>query len=231
MSFEASLLSQLDRATEAVSDLIAKDGLALLKKTLDSSGFVKSPYLKDYEVFATVNRRGITFEILVSLEAVDIDPKTLEESADRSIQAYEDASERIYHILSRGGFDRVARMKDNRRAAPSALNRPKRTKNNLHQWGPKSSGYGPRSAFKTSQTRRLEHKLAMSAPRDMHIDRQGRLSVRFERQTRTTKSGEIHFPQGKFQGIVKKFMDELKQLILSRFSPELEKVLRVYLEQ
>lgn len=222
-----SLMAQLEKATESVKDVIAKDCLVALKKVLDEAGFTKSSYLKDYEVLAHVAKDGIVYEILLKLESVDIDPKQLEEAAKKATDSFEDASERVYQIISRGGFNRVARMKDNRRAIPSALNRPKRTKSNLKQWG--SHGY-VRSAFKGPEKRKIEHKLAMTAPRDMNINREGRLSVQFARQTRTTKSGEIHFPQGKFQGIVKKFMDELKQVVLNRFAPELEKIMQHYVQ-
>lgn len=222
-----SLVAQLERATEAVKDVIARDGLIALKKVLDEAGFVKSSYLKDYDVLAHVTKDEIVYEILLKLESVDIDPKVLEEAAKKATDSWEDASERVYQIVSRGGFNRVARMKDNRRPIPSALNRPRRTKSNLKQWG--SQGY-VRSAFKGSDQRKTDHKLALSAPRDMNINREGRLSVQFARQTRTTKSGEMHFPQGKFQGIVKKFMDELRKVVLSQFAPELEKIMQHYMQ-
>ena len=223
-----SLTAQLQRAVEAVADTIAKDGLMALKRVLDGAGFAKSPYLKDYQTYAHVTADGIVFEILLNLEAVDIDKKVLQEAAQKATEAFENASERTYQVISRGGFNRVARMKDNRRSIPNALNRPKRTKSNLKQWG--DQGY-VRNRFKDSGQRKTDHKLALSAPRDMNINREGRLSVSFQRQTKTTKSGEIHFPQGKFQGLVKKFMDELKQVVLSSFIPELEKIMRNYVSE
>lgn len=223
-----SLTAQLQRAVEAVTDTIAKDGLLVLKRVLDNAGFAHSPYLKDYQVYAHVAADGIVFEILLNVEAFDIDKKLLQKDSQKAIEAFEDASERTYHIISRGGFARVARMKDNRRAIPSALNRPNRTKSNLKQWG--DQGF-VRNRFKDSGQRKTDHRLALSAPRDMSVSREGRLSVSFQRQTRTTKSGEIHFPQGKFQGLVKKFMDELKQLVLSNFVPELEKIMQKYVSE
>jgi hypothetical protein len=99
----------------------------------------------------------------------------------------------------------------------------------LRQWGPNSSKYGPRNAFKGPEERKMNHRLAMSAPRDMNINREGRLSVTFERQTRVAKSGDIHFPQGKFQGIMKRFMDELRQVVLEKFAPQIEKILKNYI--
>jgi hypothetical protein len=227
--FATSLVVQLQRAVEAVTDEVAKDGLTALKRVLDEAGFSKSSYLKDYEVFAHVGSGGITFEILLRLESVDIDSKKVEEAAAKATEAFEQASDRTYQVISRGGFNRVARVRDIRRPVPSALNRPKRTKTNLKQWGPSSSKYGPRDAFKGPNERKTDHKLAMSMPRDMNINREGRLSVSFQRQTRTTKSGDIHFPQGKFQGLVKKFVNELKTVVLENFAPELEKILKNYL--
>jgi hypothetical protein len=228
-SIATSLVAQLERATEAVKDEIAKDGLMALKKVLDEAGFPQKPMLKDYEVFSHVGAEGIVFEILLQLEAVDIDVKKLEESAARAAEAYEEAADRTYQVIARGGFNRVARMKDKRRPVPSALNRPNRTRSNLRQWGPNSSKYGPRNAFKGPEERKMNHRLAMSAPRDMNINREGRLSVTFERQTRVAKSGDIHFPQGKFQGIMKRFMDELRQVVLEKFAPQIEKILKNYI--
>jgi hypothetical protein len=227
--YATSLVAQLERATEAVKDEIAKDGLMALKRVLDEAGLPRKPLLKDYEVYSHVGAEGIIFEILLQLHAVDVDVKKVEEAAARAAQGFEDAADRTYQVIARGGFNRVARMKDKRRPIPSAINRPKRTNNNLRQWGPNSSKYGPRSAFKGPNERKTDHALSMSAPRDMHVNREGRLSVTFERQTRVTKSGDIHFPQGKFQGIMKKFMDELRQVVSEKFAPEIEKILKNYI--
>ena len=223
----SSLNAQLKKAAEAVQDGIARDGLVALKKVLDSAGFVKSPYLKNYEVFSYVGPDGVTFEILLELKAVDIDLKKIEEAAAAAAESFEQASKRVYKLVSRGGFNRVARMKDNRKPIPSALNRPVRTKSNLKQWGDRG-GY-VRNHLKGAGERKVEHGLAMSAPRDMNINREGKLSVQFSKRTRTTKSGEIHLPQGKFQGIMKKFMDELQTIIVKQFAPELEKMVQSWI--
>jgi hypothetical protein len=221
----ADLTAKLRAAADSVQDGIAKEGLIVLKRVLDQAGFIKSSYLKDYEVYAYVGGEGVTFEILLSLDAVDIDLDKMKDAAAEAAEALEKSSKRIYKVIQRGGFNRVAQMRDIRRPVPSALNRPRRTKSNLKQWGRNSSKYGPRSAFKGPQQRELDHDLALSAPRDMHINREGRLSLTFGQQTRTTKSGEIHFPQGKFQGIMKQFMDELQNVIADHFIPELEKMM------
>ena len=218
-SFTTSLSTQLMRAVESVRDSIAKDGLTALKKVLDESGFSRSSYLKDYEVYSHVTGNRIMFEILIQVDSVDIDVKKVQEQNQASVEAFEKAADRTYKIISRGGFNRVSQMRDNRKPRPSAL-RP--TKDALHRVG------GLSSAFKDSGQRKLEHGIAMAMPRGMNVDRIGKLSVQFGKQTRTTKSGDIHFPQGQFQGIIKKFMDELRQIVLTQFSPELEKILKNY---
>ena len=63
----------------------------------------------------------------------------------------------------------------------------------------------------------------------MNINREGKLSVQFSKRTRTTRSGDIHLPQGKFQGIMKQFMDELEKIIARNFAPELEKMVQSWL--
>lgn len=228
MGLEGQLQSQLLHAAEAVKDGIAKEGLIALKKVLDSAGFVKSPYLKNYEVFSYVASDGVTFEILLELESVDIDLKKVEKAAAEAAEAFEKSSKRVYKIITKGGFSRVARMKDNRKPVPSALNRPPRTKSNLKQWGDRG-GY-VRNHLKGADERKMQHGMAMGAPRDMNINREGKLSVQFSKQTRTTKSGEIHLPQGKFQGIMKQFMDELQKIIAKQFAPELESMIQSWLE-
>jgi hypothetical protein len=220
MDIATSLNAQLQRITESVQDGIAIDGLVALKRVLDAAGFGRSQYLKNYEVLSHVSRSIIVFEILVDLESVDIDQKKLEEHAKKSVQAFGEAAERTYKIISRGGFDRVARMKDHRKPAPSAL-RPARNAlkpaTDIH------------SAFKTSERRKLDHSIAMSAPRSLDINRMGKLAIMFGKQTRTTKSGSIHFPQGQFEGIIKKFMSKLEDIILSKFTPELENIIKQHL--
>ena len=220
MGITEALDAQLNRVVEAVQDEIARDGLTLLKKVLDRSGFAKSSYLKDYEVYSHVRPGEITFEILLQFESLDIDMKKVQLDAAKAADNWEKASKRIYKIISRGGFNRVARMKDNRRPIPSALNRPRRTKSKMREWGS-----GAHNAVKDANDRQLEHSIAMGAPRDMNVNRQGKLSIQFARQTRTTKSG-IHFPKGKFQGIMKDFMDGLQDIIANHFAPELEKILQ-----
>jgi len=70
-----SLTTQLRRATEAVRDDIAKDGLIALKRVLDNAGFSESDYLKDYEVYSHIHGDGILFEILLKLDSTDVDEK------------------------------------------------------------------------------------------------------------------------------------------------------------
>ena len=219
MSIEDILSVQLDRVVDSIQDGIAQDGLVVLKKVLDRSGFGKSKHLKNYEVYSHVRPESIVFEILLEFSALDIDMEKIREDSERTAKNWEKASKRIYTIISRGGFNRVARMKDNRRPIPSALNRPKRTKSKMLEWGS-----GARNAATNANDRQRAHSIAMGAPRDMHVNREGKLSIQFARQTRTTKSG-IHFPQGQFQGIMKEFIDELKNVIAEKFVPELEKIL------
>ena len=60
-------------------DSVASEGLMILKRLLDGSGFMDSQYLKDYDVLAHVSKRTITYEIVVDMEAVDVTPDRLVE--------------------------------------------------------------------------------------------------------------------------------------------------------
>ena len=220
-----SLTAQLNRAAESIKDSVAKDGLIVLKKVLDESGFQKSEYLKDYEVYSHASDTGITFEIVLQLEAIEGGDKIkeIQEAVNNSTEDIEeDASRRTYAIISRGGFNRIARLQDKRSPATNAL---KPARSALKS----SKSYG--SAYKNADHRKLEHSIANASPRvarmprDMHINKEGKLSIKFSKQTRTTKSGEMNFPKGNFQGIAKKFMDELSQIVASKFIPEIEKII------
>lgn len=215
-----SLAAQLQRAVSSVSDSIAKEGLLALKRVLDASGFQKSRYLKNYEVFSHVNGGVVSFEILLDLESTDIDPKKLKQAADQALEAQEDAARRTYVILQRGGNTRVARMRN--------VLRPARHANVPVKSALRPMKHAAQSTYKDSSQRLMEHKVAASAPRGMNLNREGKLSIQFEKQTRTTSSGDLHYPQGHFQGIVKDFMDALNKIIVDKFTPELEHILSTY---
>jgi hypothetical protein len=197
------------RATAAVLDDVARDGLIALRKILDSAGFSESEYLKDYEVYAHIQGTEISFEIVLNIEAIvsedEVTQKALEEQQKLAEEA-EKQSDRSYH-LSRN-TQRVRRMRDMRRPARDAR-KP------------------ARDARKTSKDRLTEHELARLAPRSARVTRTGKLSVALKRSIRETE-GEVKFPEGQFQGILGSFSKELQKVISDRFTPSLQSIIKSY---
>ena len=226
-----SIEKQVQRIINNVRDSVAKDGLIALKRVLDGSGFAKSEYLKDYKVNAHTTKESVIFEIIIELEAFedqDEIPKTTEDANQAVDIQREKTIQETYTILSRGGFSNVARLHDKRERVGSIL---KPTRSILR---PTRS---IRSAFKGTAQRKLGHVIANSAqrgedkedvpmsslplPRDMYVNAEGKLSVKFKKQTTIDKSGAMHYPKGSYQGISKKFIEEIKKIVANSFIPEL----------
>ncbi len=226
-----SLTAQLQRAVSAVADNIARSGLELLQKTLDNAGFLKSSYLKDYEVYSRVNRDTITFEILVRLDSIQVDQmrlaeKTREQEMVTPKDTAEQAEERVFGIQGRGGFANVARMHDARKPTRDARKPLRDARKPLHD-----ATKGPRD----SRERAINHTLARTRPRSillprgMQVNRDGKLAIQLDRRATLNKEGGLQMPNGEFQGIVRRFMDDLRHLVLEQFTPQLEKIISGYL--
>jgi len=203
MDIATTLTAALDRAVGNIVDGVASDGLKALKSVLDSAGFRKSEYLKDDEVLAHVSETEVTFEILRDVEAVEPEDEETRKAMEKQAERLEEQSSRTYRMTSRG-VQRVQR--DARRPARDAR-RP------------------ARDARKTAADRLFEHEIALRAPRSARVTRSGKLAVTLQRSIRTVKE-ETRFPEGDFQGIIGKFMDEIKSVISDRFLPELNNIIQ-----
>lgn len=211
MGIATSLATQLDRLVDSILEDVASDGLALLKRILDSAGFAKSPFLKDCQVLAHVVRGSVLFEILLDVESLvpadEITRKAVEDAATAAVAAQEEASA-SFAMGPHGPQRLVSRqnaLRDARRPAGDAR-RP------------------ARDARKGSLDRLVEKEVANFAPRSAKVNREGRLSVALRRSA--TASGEgIVMPQGEFQGIIGNFVSELRKVIASQFSSGLEDII------
>jgi hypothetical protein len=207
-----TLDAMVRRAVEAVIDDIAKDGLRALRSVLDRAGFSKSEYLRDYEVYAHVSGGEITFEIVLDVEAVvpeDTATQQAMEEQEQKAEEMEQEAEKTFHLSRK--TRRVGRLRglhDARRGAKDARS-------------------GAKDARKTAGDRLTEHELARLAPRSARITRTGKLSVALKRSIRETEK-EVKFPEGKFQGILGDFVDELKDVVFDKFAPELQKIVERY---
>jgi len=215
-----SLDAALMRIVDKVIDTIAVDGVSALKKVLDEAGFSKSDLLKDYEVYAHVSGRTITFEILVPADAFDTaDPET-KAAVDQSRKEAEEAHTpgvRTYGFQPTSRPGRLTGRRDARRDARKSV------------WDARKDARKPpktlTSRAKTAQTRLMEHQSALHAPRSMDVNREGMVSLRMTKTVEDTPDGGVRLPKGKFQGVMGKFMKSLEDVVADSFVPELEKLL------
>lgn len=206
-----SLTAMLDRLVDDIVDTIAKQGLALLKKILDEAGFQKSPYLKDYEVYAHVTGNVITFEILLDVEAVvpadEVTKKAIQDSAEQAAAAEQIADSS--YAMGPSGPQRIVGPHNAKRDA----RRPARDMRKP-----------ARDARTTSVDRLIMKEVANVSPRSAKVTRDGRLSVALKRAA-TVVGEEIVMPQNEFQGIIGKFISEISTLVSSSFAPGLSDII------
>lgn len=215
-----SLNAALMRIVDSVIDDVAVDGIAALKKVLDDSGFSKSSYLKDYEIYAHVDGRTIVFEILIPADALNMDDSKTADAVTKAAEQDPDAHTpgvRTYGFQPTTQPGRLTGRRDARRDA----RQPARDARRDARKAPQTL----ESKAKTAQSRLIEHQIALNSPRGATVDRQGKISLRMSKSVEDKPDGGVQMPQGQFQGVIGKFMKELEAVIRDNFAPELEKVL------
>ncbi len=199
----------ISRSMDAVRDNIAVDGVTALKRVLDGAGFPQSDHLKDYEVFAHVNGDTVSFEILLSVEAFDMDDaatKAALEEAELKAEADEAEAEADEAF----GTRTYGMQPDNVR--PGRL------------VGMRDVRSSAKSAFTSSGDRKEAHEAVRLAPRAMRVDRRGKLSLRMTRSVEPDGDG-FRMPKGQFQGVMGEFVEGLRSAVLDNFAPEFERIL------
>lgn len=215
-----SLDAALMRIVDSVVDDIAVDGVTALKKVLDESGFANSQYLKDYEVYAHVSGREITFEILIPADALDMEDegtKAAVDAANEEAEQIHTPGVRTYGFQPTSRPGRLTGRRDARRDARKPIHDARRDARKP----PKTLT----SRAKTAQSRLIEHQIALNSPRGGTVDREGMLSLRMSKSVEDRPDGTVQMPKGQFQGVIGKFMEDLKAVVMDNFAPELEKLL------
>jgi len=219
-----SLMVQLQRSVDSIRDTIAKDGLRLLKSVLSEAGFDDSEFLDDYELQAIVNDDEIVYEILLSvdsLEETDLSKQVMDSrktAMDSIDEKFEEATVRRYGLSKDNKIHRISSMHDARNKSHDTKKRSQDTKKKSRDTQIRSS------------TREFNHKIAaaaprsLGAPRSMEVGKSGKLNISFTRKLKTTNSG-IKYPEKDFEGLMKKFLDGLQDIIYENFVPELKKIL------
>jgi hypothetical protein len=84
--------------------------------------------------------------------------------------------------------------------------------------------------------RKVDHAAAKAAPRALagmkgiRVTKEGKVSLSFQRTMTKTDEGETKYPEGKFDGVMKDFMDRLKKVISDVFVPELDQAMARYMK-
>jgi len=212
-----TLWAAMHRAVDESIDVIAKEGLIALKRTLDTAGFPNSEFLKNYEIFAHAYGNTVEFEIILDEGAmVPADQVTEQDIAKEKLaekQAKQKLEERArtYGWGSHGPRRLVSKNKPAKDARKPAIDARKKLQ----------------SHKKTAEIRTLEHEVALTMPRSARITSEGKLSVSTRRMVQKTKTG-IQLPQGDNQGIIDKFMDQLDKVIMNTFVPKLGEIIAEY---
>lgn len=177
---------------DEIKDLVAKDGLRAMKSVLDSEGFSKYEHLRNYEAFAHVTKDGVTFELVVDFESFDDASKDKVESA--TISAEDEDGEEIKKTFSlKNGKirkHRISPVKKQHDGRRDARKRAKSATDSRH----------------TADERRLEHEVYASSPRSMHVNRQGKISIRMKHLD--DGKGGLQFSQNRYEGILGEFIDK-----------------------
>jgi hypothetical protein len=225
--FTTALMAQLQRAEDSVRDIIAKDGLELLRSILQSSGFEDSEYLKDYKLYAHVGSKEIIYEIVLSigaLEDTDLSDEVMasrKKAMDALENKYEEAVVKSYGLSGDGRVHRIASLRDKRRRSHDSKKPSRDTKRKSHDTthGAESREFGHKAAAAAPR--------GLGAPRSMEVGRSGKLKISFTRKLRNTNSG-VKYPEKGFEGIMKKFLDGMQDIVSQKFIPELERILSRY---
>jgi hypothetical protein len=212
MDITTTLNSALSRVIDQTIDVIAKEGLVVLKNVLDNSGFAKSEYLNNYEVFANVvGGKRVEFEIRLDVDSVVAGDEDTQQVMEEEDPDTKEITTRTYKLGRRG----PQRAIDKRKPATDARRSAKDARRPL------------KNARKTSGVRAVEHDIALYAPRNMEIDDAGKLKVSIRRVAKKV-DGKTKLPKGDFQGIVKNIMDELQKVITNNFEPKLHDIILDY---
>ena len=239
LGFESAMTSFIEDAAHSVVESIASDGLIALKSVLDSSGFADSKHLKDYEVFANVTTTSVEYEIVIKLESISESAKESLRTGEHSpktretpraaymarISAVSSAGEakklvKTYALTADGRPYRLEGVHDARKSAKDAR-KPTRDART-------GSDRRARTDAKRGSGRRLvEHTMTAYSPRGLDVDSSGLLHVAFQREVRTTGKTFV-MPKGSYQGIVKKFVDKIRDLVENDFSTKFEEIVKGY---
>lgn len=215
-----TLWAAMNRAVESSVDQIAKEGLIVLKQTLDSAGLPNSEFLKNYKIFAHVYGDTVEFEIILDEDAIT----PMNEASAKDIEAAKKQAKKE--------AETERKLKERARTYGWGGHGPRRlvTKNKPAKDArkPARDARKPmKSGRKTAEMRTLEHEVALRMPRSARVTSEGKLSISTRRTIQKTRTG-MQLPQGDHQGIIAKFMDQLMGVLTDTFVPKLTEIMYKY---
>lgn len=217
-SITTSLEAALKRATANIMDDIAVEGLQALRRILEEANFSDSEFLNGYRLFVHVSDSEVVYEILLSGDAFADEDQVQEEAEFDEKEAQRQAllkAYRTYGLTRDSRPIRYSQMRDKRKPAKDARKPAKDARTPA------------RDARKGAAQRLEEHEIALQSPRSLDVDKLGKLRLNFKRSVRQTTEG-MQYPQKSYDGLIGKFVEELKLVIQSSFTPVLETVIARY---
>jgi hypothetical protein len=224
----SSIYALMQRSVDRITESIAKEGVDVLVQVLEREGFTKSPYLKDFQVFAHVTGGEICFDLELNIDAFDDDTVTQLRESNEDSEPEEDATKES-KTFGRNKFNNVGRLLSYR---DSRVDARKRSSNSLTPKAlPAKTIRTP--VVETSENRKLKHSLAAHAPRSALISSQTqkvslRLKTMVNNREDDTKS-EFVYRNKQFEGVIGRFVDELSVKVSEVFSEELSELMGKYL--
>jgi hypothetical protein len=211
-----SIYAAVQQAVDGVIDSIAVEGVAVLTQVLENEGFSQFEYLKNYRVYAHVKDDEIWFEIILNMESLDDESKAevLDKDAGK-----EDLPPQNARVFTRNEFGRVSRIipiADKRKPARDARTDALRAPKHLHDTRVKA------------EDRHEEHEIAAHAPRSLLLNNQGQVSIIMKGMV-SKNNDTFTYRHKKFEGAIGRFVDKLSNVVVEKFSEELQKIMGRYL--
>lgn len=216
----AELEYEISRALESV----AISGLKAIRQVLYDEGLSEIKELKDLSIEVDVYDDGFDYRISFDVEVVDarsmrkIETKRTDQVERRKVSGRGEAKKFVatYMMKPDGRMSRIAGSRDARKPIRPKLRPAKPAFKTSRERARKSS-------TKTSAERYVEHEFEAVAPRGLSVvDR--KLQIALQREIRNT-SKRVIYPQGDFQGIMKKIVEIITDLSANEIADMLPKLL------
>jgi len=221
--YTKSLEALFDSIATSILDDIAVEGLEILRSILADAGFLHSEYLKNYELSSRIEDDAVVYQILIDFESLDDESQVAVQEVETPVEDPTDPNSYSIPTLPSRVFARARRILGQTGGKRDAR-RPSRRNNDARR----PIGDARRDARTNSFDRQVARDVSAPAPRKMRVDRQGKLVVAFRKELKE-ENGQYQYPSGDFDGIIKQFISELESLLLEKFAPKLEEIIKRYM--